>query len=345
MPHLNHAREIADLRPGSHLLCLYETEEEHRAWLTPFLREGLERGERVSYLYDGHTPETILDYLRAAGGEADRWLASGQLDLRPARAALAFEGKSSPEAALRSLTAEVERAVEHGYTGLRVTWEMSWAGDALTTRRRPANGCLMELECKSHRLFADHLLISLCQYDRRCFTPAQLLEAIAVHPEIISAHGRHRNIFFSHPRHLLGDCSATDLLEHRLETLASRSRAVQRLEDELEAATQVLDALDALVAVLDRQGRIIFLNRAWEQAWGHESCRQRGQALWEMPKSQEQQAALRALLDPEAPESFPRRYAGKLALCSKPARELTCTAQLLAHPAGRERVVLTVREG
>jgi PAS domain-containing protein len=340
VPHLNHARELADLRPGSHLLCLYETEEEHRAWLTPFLREGLERGERVSYLYDGHGPEVILDYLREDGLHVEHYLATGQLDLRPARKALLTGGKLDPEAALLAQAAEVERAVENGYTGLRLTWEMSWA-----TRKRPGSACLMELECKSHRLFHDHLLISLCQYDRGCFTPAQLLEAIAVHPEIISSQGRHRNIFFSHPRHLLGECSAMDLLEHRLEMLASRSRAVRRLEDEVQAATQVLDALDAMVAVLDRQGRIVFLNRAWEQTWGHDLTRKRGQALWEMGATKAERSVLQALLDPDTPENFPRRYVGKLALGKKPAREMTCTAQLLSAPAGRERVVLTVREG
>ncbi len=31
-------RTIADLKPGDHLCCLYNTEEEHRAVLTPFLR-------------------------------------------------------------------------------------------------------------------------------------------------------------------------------------------------------------------------------------------------------------------------------------------------------------------
>jgi PAS domain S-box-containing protein len=338
--HLNHAREISDLRPGSHLLCLYETEEEHRAWITPFLREGLERGERVSYLHDAHASETILDYLRADGVEVERYLATGQLDLREARAALLNGGKLAPEAALLAHALEVERAVEHGYTGLRVTWEMSWA-----TQKRTGSGCLMELECKSQALFADHLLISLCQYDRRCFTPAQLLEAIAVHPEIISAQGRHRNIFFSTPRHLLGECSATDLLEHRLEMLAARSRTVRRLEEELEATTQVLDALDAMVAVLDRQGRIVFLNRAWEESWGHDLTRQRGRALWELAPTIAQRDALETLLNPDAPETFPRRYVGKLALGKGTPRQMTCTAQLLSHPAGRERVVLTVREG
>ena len=51
------------MKPGNHIGWLYETEEDHRAVLTPFLREGLERGEKVSYIMDAHTAETIVGYL------------------------------------------------------------------------------------------------------------------------------------------------------------------------------------------------------------------------------------------------------------------------------------------
>ena len=44
---------LADLKPGNHLCCLYETEEEHRAVLTLFLRQGLEKGEKVFCIVDG----------------------------------------------------------------------------------------------------------------------------------------------------------------------------------------------------------------------------------------------------------------------------------------------------
>ena len=56
-------QRICDLVPGDHLCCIYETEEERRAWLIPFIRQGLEHGERVLYILDAHTAEEILNYL------------------------------------------------------------------------------------------------------------------------------------------------------------------------------------------------------------------------------------------------------------------------------------------
>ena len=72
---------IEDLEPGDHLCCLYETEEEHRALLTPFLRQGLERGEKVLYIVDARTAEAILGYLREDGLEVEPYLESGQLSI------------------------------------------------------------------------------------------------------------------------------------------------------------------------------------------------------------------------------------------------------------------------
>ncbi|MHC4861543.1 MAG: MEDS domain-containing protein, partial [Planctomycetota bacterium] len=60
-------RPFEEIEPGDHLCCLYGTDEEHRAVLTPFLRQGLERGEKVVYIVDERAAEKILGYLRADG--------------------------------------------------------------------------------------------------------------------------------------------------------------------------------------------------------------------------------------------------------------------------------------
>jgi hypothetical protein len=59
--------EIEDLKAGDHLCCLYKNDEEHRTLLTSYMRFGLERNEKVFYIVDAHTSETVLDYLRDDG--------------------------------------------------------------------------------------------------------------------------------------------------------------------------------------------------------------------------------------------------------------------------------------
>jgi hypothetical protein len=37
------------MKPGDHACCIYDTDEEHRNIITPFLRKGLEQNEKVFF--------------------------------------------------------------------------------------------------------------------------------------------------------------------------------------------------------------------------------------------------------------------------------------------------------
>ena len=40
------AEQYADIQPGEHLGCIYESEAEFRAVIIPYIRAGLERGQK-----------------------------------------------------------------------------------------------------------------------------------------------------------------------------------------------------------------------------------------------------------------------------------------------------------
>ncbi len=69
------------LAPGDHLCLLYETEEERRAAITPFVRQGLEEHEKVLYIVDAASPEIALERLDDPGQGLAPCLAEGQLTL------------------------------------------------------------------------------------------------------------------------------------------------------------------------------------------------------------------------------------------------------------------------
>ena len=102
---------ITDLAPGDHLCWLYETEEEHRAVITPFLRQGLERGEKVLYIVDAHPAETVLAYLREDGLEVEPYLARGQLCILTSADTYLREGVFDRDAMVARLRSETARAL------------------------------------------------------------------------------------------------------------------------------------------------------------------------------------------------------------------------------------------
>ncbi len=167
-------RTLAELKPGDHLCCLYRTEEEHRALLTPFLRQGLEQGEKVIYIVDARTEAIINGYLQDNGIAVDPYSASGQLKILTVDDAYMREGVFDPDGMIQLLRREMERALAEGYKALRVTGEMSWA-----LREPSGSGRLIEYEAKLNDFFPGSQCLAICQYDMRLFEPEVLLDVLS----------------------------------------------------------------------------------------------------------------------------------------------------------------------
>src|SRR6056297_3193167 len=117
---------IKYLAVGDHLCCMYETEEEHRAILTPFIREGLKQKDKVIYIVDVRTAETVFGYLDREGFDTEGYIYSGQLVVAGSRDTYVREDRFDPDSMLELLHRETEKALNEGFRALRVTGEMSW---------------------------------------------------------------------------------------------------------------------------------------------------------------------------------------------------------------------------
>jgi PAS domain S-box-containing protein len=222
-------RNITDLRPGDHLCCLYETEEEHRALLTPYLRQGLELGEKVLYLVDASTAETVLDYLRDDGVEVKPYLDNGQLSIRTANEAYMRDGDFNPDGMIDLLRGETERALAEGYSALRVTGEMTWA-----LRGLPGSERLIEYEAKLNTFFPGSKCLALCQYDRRRFQPDVILDVLVTHPIAVVGTVIYDNCHYIPVAELLGPDRPAATLRRWLQNM----EAHKWVEDALRASEE-----------------------------------------------------------------------------------------------------------
>lgn len=324
--------QMSDLRPGDHLLGLFDSEEEQREWVTPFLLAGLRRGEKVTYLYDSHPPEAILEYLRAAGMAPEPLLGSGQLSFAPAREAICGGNCFDPDLAVAELGHSAEEALEAGYTGLRITAEMTWClADQVACER------FLEYECKSNAYLPESLCIALCQYDRARFTPHQLLEVLAIHPWVVSAEGKHHNLYYADPGHLGAEDPSGELLHGRLTRMQSWYQTVRGHEEELERTCEVLDAIAVPVLAVDEAGRLSCLNRAAETVFAltDEAV---GRGVAELLATEEDRGVLGALIEDTARRG---KAEVRVTLRGERARKWVVAARRSGAPA-RVRVILTM---
>ncbi|MFJ4680324.1 MULTISPECIES: MEDS domain-containing protein [unclassified Kitasatospora] len=175
-------RQVRDMGQGDHLCLAFDDDEEQRRVVTAYLRDGLERGERVVYYADQCTPRQVLDWLREAGTDPGEALSDGRLQVTTAGAGYLAAGPFDPDAMVAALNREVADALAAGYTGFRVSGEMGWA-----LRGVPGAERLAEYERKVDAVFAAGRASAICQYDARRFDAAALHAFGRAHPGMVEA--------------------------------------------------------------------------------------------------------------------------------------------------------------
>ena len=257
-------KSIEKLEPGGHLCCIYETEEEHRSLLTPFLRHGLGQREKVLYIADDHTAEEILNYLRDDGLEADSYLENGQLRVLTVAEAYMQGGVFDPDSMIAFLREENTRALDEGYTALRVTGEMSW-----TLKGLPGSERFIEYESKLNDFFSSSKCLAICQYDRRKFEASLLLDVLITHPSVVIGTQTYDNFYYIPPQDYLGLTPEAAKLDNCLEALLEHKRSEEALRESEKKYRDLVENISDVIYSIDTGGVVTYINPAIESVLGY----------------------------------------------------------------------------
>lgn len=109
---------------NDHFAHIYETPAEKFGAAIPFIRHGLERGERVLYVIDESTEAEVRDAMRDAGLDVDPALAAGALTFHTAQETYLRDGSFEPDEMIDFYGEMVTEATED-YEALRIVAEMT----------------------------------------------------------------------------------------------------------------------------------------------------------------------------------------------------------------------------
>lgn len=233
--------KIAGIVPGTHLCLLYRDEGERWAVLVEYIRGGLEAGERVMYIADASSGREIRELLQHAGIDVGKAEGRDQLRFLTAEEAYLREGRFDPEAMIALLREGTKEALDQGFTGLRVTGEMTWA-----LRGLPGSERLMEYEALLNDFFPGSSCIGLCQYDVRRFPPEILLDVLRTHPVAAIGTHLHENPFYISPKEFLRRAKDQDTLDRWLGTLEDRRKVLASLQGHADALAERVKELSCL---------------------------------------------------------------------------------------------------
>ena len=262
--------QLQRLQPGDHLCCIYRTGEEHRALVTAFVRQGLERGEKILYIVDAHTSREVLGYLERVGVDADSCLETGRLVILDADASYLRDGRFDPDGMIALLRGETERALAEGYGALRVTGEMTWA-----LRGMEGSDRLMEYEAKLNRFLPSSRCLAICQYDRNRFGAGVLLDVLSTHPIAVIGTDVVENFYYLSPDDFLGPDPDARRLESWVESLLERKRSDQ----EIQVLVRVAESAGDAILGVSGDGIVLSWNAGAERMYGYTAAQAVGRPL------------------------------------------------------------------
>ncbi|MBI3813656.1 MAG: MEDS domain-containing protein [Nitrospinae bacterium] len=228
-PHNNKTKLINALEQlalHDHLCLIYETREEQFNAVIPFIRAGLESGEKCIYIVDDNTAATVLDAMRTDGIDVDSAVKSGRLSIATKQEAYLKQGYFDPEWMINFLKEAADTAKREGYPCLRVTGEMTWVfgGDPGVER-------LIEYEAKLNYFCPEKDMLVICQYNRNRFSPEIIIDVIRTHPLVIFKDTVCKNFYYVPPDDFLKPGQSYREAERLLDNILERSRVEEKLRE------------------------------------------------------------------------------------------------------------------
>ena len=218
---------LEQIGPHAHHSMIYDGAEDHYSVAVPFIRLGLERGEKCLYIADDGTEGMVRDAMTAGGIDVEQAIANDSLVLETKDGAFLRQGSFDPDRMPAFWLEATSKAMEQGFAALRATGETEWLICGASGLDR-----WMEYESQLTEVLADLNCFALCQYNRRVLPPELVLEVIRTHPTVIYRGVVCRNIYHVPPEEYLGTDQAGREAERLLTTMRERAQIEQTLRQQ-----------------------------------------------------------------------------------------------------------------
>ncbi|HEB12267.1 MAG TPA: PAS domain S-box protein, partial [Actinobacteria bacterium] len=237
-----------------HLCLIYETEAEQFSTLIPFIKFGLQKGEKCLYVADYDISKSVLKAIGNTKIDNEEMLNKGALEIMPERETFLQKGTFDPDAMISFLKESITRARFEGFTALRFIEDMSWA-----LEEEPGSERLIEYESRLNYFIKQHDCLALCQYNRRAFPPSLLLEVLRVQPLVIFRNMVLENYLRVPPDELIKGPAAE--LNRQLENIALLNNSWERgptaANKFRRSVDNLLDNFGIFSAIRDKTSKIV----------------------------------------------------------------------------------------
>src|SRR5258707_6828215 len=183
---------------GMHICTFFRTSAEKYHVLMPFVREGMEQGDRAFHIVNPSLRSVHTQHIAEAGIDAARAEGEGQLEIIRWDEAPLRGGSFNESAMLSLLPAFLNDGRTRGFSTTRFIADMAWVLNDPGALDR-----LLDFECRVNLALPKAGDIVICCYDLDKFGAAVVIDALRTHPIVLIGGIVQRNPFYVTPEELL----------------------------------------------------------------------------------------------------------------------------------------------
>ena len=181
-----------------HVCAFFNSRDDEYRVTLPFIKDGLECGDRAFHLVGSARQKDHLDRLRAAGIDTLTARQTGQLEVLDWAQTYLAGGSFDPDRWLAFVKETFAARTTDGYPLSRIVAHMEWALEAQVGVER-----LLEYEAKVNRIWPRDGNVAICTYDLARFGAQVIVDIMRTHPLIVIGGLLHENPFYVEPDEFL----------------------------------------------------------------------------------------------------------------------------------------------
>lgn len=228
--------------------------------------QGLEKGEKCLFIIEESTAISISHFFKDKSNDLKAYIESGQYIILSKEESCLKDGYFDPDLMIELLKSNLQQALDEGYSGLRVTDEMTWVFSNL-----PGVGRLMEYEAKLNEFIPDSRITAICQYNENRFTPKVLIDVLKTHPKVFLYGDYYRNNHYESPDVFLAQLEGRitrDIFHNTVNDIKIFNETEKALLESENKHRRLFETMTQGVIYQAADGRIISVNPAAERILG-----------------------------------------------------------------------------
>jgi hypothetical protein len=181
-----------------HICAFFSNDDEEYRVLLPFIKDGLECGDKAVHVVNPHQHQEHLRRLASAGIDSAAAQESGQLEIKINTDAYLRDGLFDQDRMLETFERLASGNAPGGFPLSRIVCRMDWvAGD----KARLEN--VIEFESRVNAVWNRHDDAVICTYHLGMFSGDAVIDIMRTHPMVIIGGILHENPFFMHSAEFL----------------------------------------------------------------------------------------------------------------------------------------------